>query len=122
MKILVLLTLSLFSFNSFACFSPPEGLREQHEMQATIYFFSASTFLISSLFMRAKSNKTRLWVPLLFISLFTYIPAFLWHVGTHSGSCGMPEIVFAFQVFAGGMFLIFTYEAINFYKSKKQVN
>ncbi|WP_111980434.1 hypothetical protein [Algibacillus agarilyticus] len=118
-KIIALVVFSLFSLNSYACFQPPPGLTELHESQAKFYFLSAIVLLVISIGLRLTSNRNRVWVPLLFIATFTYFPAYLWHWGQMSGSCGRPEIVFAFQVFAAGMLFLSVYEAIKFYKQKK---
>lgn len=118
-KFIFVLLLVAFATDALACFSPPEGLVEKHQSQALFAFIVAIIFLVSSLVLRFYSNLKRVWVPLLFITSFTYIPGYLWHWGQFSGSCGSPEIVFAFRVWAGGMLALFIYEVFNFFKIRK---
>lgn len=121
MKFLLVLILILIAFapETFGCFSPPEGLYEKHESQAKLASSLAAIFLLLGCLTRFFSNRKRLWVPLLFITSFTYLPAYLWHWGQTAGSCGFPEIVFAFRVWAAGMFALFCYELLVFLKLRK---
>lgn len=119
MKLLFVFCIVTFTTDALACFSPPEGLVEEHQSQALFAFILAIIFLVSSLVLRLISNLKRIWVPLLFITSFTYIPAYLWHWGQFSGSCGTPEIVFAFRVWAGGMLTLLAYEAFHFLKIRR---
>ena len=122
MKISIFLLSCLFSASSYACFSPPEGLYEQHELQAKIFFSLAIALCLLSITIRLLSNYKRVWVPLLFVTTFTYWPAYIWHWGhAYSGSCGMPEIVLAYQILAGGMAVLLAYEAFNFYKLRRSI-
>ncbi len=118
-KFVFVLLLVSFATDALACFSPPEGLLEKHQSQALFAFIIAIIFLISSLVLRFSSNLKRIWVPLLFITSFTYIPIYLGYWGRFSGSCGSPEIVFAFRVWAGGMFALFIYEVFILFKIRK---
>lgn len=121
LKIVLLLLICLFPALSYACFSPPEGLIEKHLMQKQIYFYGAILLFIAIMVLRFLSHRNRLWVPLLLISTFTYFPAYIWHWGHFSGSCGIPEILSAFQILIAGMLVILVYEVMYFYKNKKQV-
>jgi hypothetical protein len=118
-KYLFFIVTVFFAGESFACFSPPEGLRELHESQSFFAFCVAIALLFLSVILRLVSNVHRLWVPLLFITTFTYFPAYFWHWGQQSGSCGSPEIVFAFRVWACGMAVLFIYEAFVFIKVRR---
>jgi hypothetical protein len=119
-KIFTLIIFSLLSTSSFACFQPPAGLIEQHEAQTKLYFTVAIILLVFSFTLRLISNRNRFWVPALFVTSFTYFPAYLWHWGqAYSGACGIPEIVLAFQILACGFAVLFTYEAFHFYKCKR---
>ncbi len=119
-KILIFIIISLFSFSALACFSPPPGLIEDHEFQARSFSAVAIIFLILALVLRTLSNLKRVWVPLLFVTTFTYWPAYIFYWGqVYSGSCGMPEIVFSFQILASGFGILFAYEVWHFYKAKR---
>ncbi|THB71044.1 MAG: hypothetical protein D6B28_08320 [Gammaproteobacteria bacterium] len=121
MKTIVIIILSLLSHSAFACFSPPEGLVEQHELQSMIYLSLAIGFLVLSLVLRFISNRHRIWVPLLFITTFTYIPAYIWHFGQiYSGECGIPETLLAIKVLSGGMIVLLTYEVVYFLKERRK--
>ncbi|WP_125562074.1 hypothetical protein [Pseudoalteromonas rubra] len=119
-RIIVLIFFALASVNSFACFQPPEGIIESHELQAKLYFTLAIALLIAAITLRLLSERRRVWVPLLFITSFTYFPAYLWHWGqAYSGACGIPEIVLAFQIWAGGLAVLCIYETLLWYKQKR---
>jgi hypothetical protein len=121
LKVCILILISLYSSSALACFSPPPGLVEEHEFQAKTFFIVALLFLTMSILLRFLSNRKRIWVPLLFITTFTYWPAYIWHWGhAYSGACGMPEIVLAFQILASGFAVLFTYEVWHFYKAKRE--
>ena len=120
LKIFISVLVLMFASNSHACFQPPEGLIESHQFQAKSYFTVAIVLLIAPILLRLISNRNRVWVPLLFAAIFTYFPAYLWHRGqAYSSACGIPEIVLAFQILAGGYAVLFIYEAFYFYKNSR---
>jgi len=116
-KIVILFILIFLSQDAFACFSPPKGLTEKHEVQAKFAFILGVIFVSLSILLRLYSNKTRLWVPLLVITTYSYYPAYIWHWGqAHSGACGNPEIVLAFRTWAVGMCILLIYELYSLIK------
>ena len=119
MKYLFFIMAVLLAGESYACFSPSEGLREMHESQSFFAFCVAGLLLFLSVILRLISNINRLWVPLLFIMTFTYFPAYFWYLGQQTGSCGSPEVVFAFRFWACGMAVLFIYELFVFIKTRR---
>lgn len=121
MKSMMLVVLTFAAGNSYACAVEPPGLSELHESQAKMYFSLAVIFLIGLLSLRLISNRKRVWVPLLAVSTFTYIPAYIWHWGlAYSGACGNPEVVLAYKVMSAGFAVILIYESFIFYKFRKK--
>lgn len=121
MKIVIFVVFCLFSVDSLACFVQPEGLTEKHEFQAKIFFSLAIVFFIFAVVLRLICNRKRIWVPLLFVTSYTYWPAYIWHWGqAYSGSCGNPEIVLAFKILAGGMAILLSYEIFKFFKFRRK--
>jgi 1,4-dihydroxy-2-naphthoate octaprenyltransferase len=120
LKLIVFILLCIVSSNTYACFSSPEGLLEQHEFEAKSFFTLAIILFVIAIILRLICNHRRVWVPLLFVTTFTYWPAYIWHWGhAYSGSCGIPEIVLAFKILAGGMAVLSAYEVFNFYKLRR---
>ncbi len=120
LKFLIFIIITLFSVSSYACFSPPPGLIEEHAFQAKVSLSIAVVFLTLSIVLRLLSNRKRIWVPLLFVTTFTYWPAYLWHWGqAYSGACGNPEVVLAFKILACGFGVLFIYESLYFYKARR---
>jgi hypothetical protein len=120
MKFLFILLLCLVSANSYGCFVQPEGLTEQHILESKTFFWMAIILFVVSVTFRCISNFRRIWVPLLFVTSFTYWPAYIWHWGqAYSGSCGIPETVLALKILASGMGALLVYEVFIFFKMRR---
>ena len=77
--------------------------------------------IIAALFLRFKSNMQRLWVPLLMLTTYMYIPMYLvtrnYFYG--GGDCGY-GLVEAFYIAAAGAIIILIYEIYNFLRTKNE--
>ena len=116
----------MVSFNSSACIIPIEGLAEKHDAQFNWYISISLILLVFSLAIRAYYQMQRLWVTVIFILAFGYLPIFLFYLelmGTvrlSNGICGNYGLVVGKVAFFGSI-LILLYETIKYVKVRSSL-
>ena len=121
MKTYLVTILIIFSNSAYACVSPPEGLIEQHIHQAKLYSLCALVFFLISVGLQLLNNRTKIWAPILYASLFCYIPTYLYHyhlIWSHGGMCGNLAIIDASIILVVGMALLLLWEIISYVRKK----
>jgi hypothetical protein len=111
--------LSLLSLDANACFSPPEGLYDEH---VTLFFSDLGLAILASIVSIVLSvyiNKYRFWVPILALVSFGYYPFYMFQLSKfgyddYGGSCGIPGQVEAGKILLIGTSIILLYEVFVF--------
>lgn len=125
LNILLTLFLALFASASFACFAPPEGLSDSHELIFAERVGVSFVLFISALTFRFLSQKTRLWVPALLGLSFGYVPVvmyvlFMEGIAGPGGACGRPELLEMANVILIGTTVLALYECIYWFRRKRK--
>ncbi len=125
MKYCFVLGVLFISFNASACFVPPEGLIESHNRQFDLLVIFSIVIAVLTLVIRFLHQKARLWIPVISILAFGYIPFILFNLESYGlvwpgGACGRPGMVLVGKICLGGYLLILTYEIFLYLKHKRK--
>ena len=105
------------SISAKACFVQPEGLVEEHYRQFYLLGSLGIIMLALAVMVRFYSDRSRVWVPILTIATFGYLPMFIFLNSAYGfvgvgGLCGVPEAVIAGKIILAGGIALFSYELI----------
>lgn len=118
-KLVKALTIGLLAYSApvLACFDSSSFLKE-HETAHLLFLF-VPILILSAIGLRFIHCRERLWVPLLAITSFMYIPGFIWlQSAWNSGDCGLGVIQAKWLMFTFALILL-ALELLWFTKYKK---
>ena len=125
MKIFILLMLFFMSFSANACVFPHEGLIEKHNHQFNWLMIFSFFIMVTSLLIRSIYQKSRLWVPIIFMLFLGYYPFGLLVLEGYGvisgGACGRPGLIAVGQVCLLGVLIILSYECFKYIRYKRSL-
>jgi len=104
----------------YGCMAPPEGLYDQHNNLAKLYFQCALVFFCISIALQLLKNHRKLWIPILYASLLGYIPAYIYHIEFSGTMCGNLPLIYASRTLACGMAILLVYEIASYIWTKRK--
>ena len=116
-KVMVGLFIALYGAHSYACFATPEGLYEQQRDTALLLATISVFFTFGAFVIRLLTNRNRIWVTVLWLSVLGYVPV-VWYfysfsdLSHYNGQCGVPGLVVSAKLLLAVSTFILLYEII----------